>query len=184
MDAFHKKDYEAPTHSTSPSTPPTLEDRTSVRGHTTRAAFVQGEHRSQAEKSTSPVMSIKWASQTFPSFVVSSAKKPIPDILKSKTSSPKVIGSNRQLSQAFRSRPISSKTSLPFNDLGGRNMPLISPSGLATKSEFSHLLRHQTQVSFHGNTRPGFRYETLCLQGHNTDNIDSSSVVGPWITSH
>ena len=76
---------------------------------------------------------------------------------------------------------------------------------LATKREFSHLLRHKRSVSFHSG-RPGdFRYESLCLEGHSattemggeteedttsdpatTDTRCGSrppvKIAGPWIT--
>ncbi len=182
MDAFHNKRYDTHGHSTSPSTPPTLgketlDEYTSSRSHPSLAAFVREEK--------APTMSVKWASQVFPSFVVSSANKSPPDAQKSKTSSTKVA-SKKQPSQASRSRHMSPKTPLPFHEFDTRSIPLISPSGMATKSEFRHLLRHQTQVNFHNNSRVGFRYETLCLQGHNTNSSNSTpvAVVGPWITTH
>ena len=48
-----------------------------------------------------------------------------------------------------------------------KSMPPIGPQNqglLATRREFSHLLRHRKSVSFHGG-KPSLQYETLCLEG-------------------
>ena len=49
-----------------------------------------------------------------------------------------------------------------------QTMPPIRPQNqglLATRREFSHLLRHRKSVSFHGG-KSSLQYETLCLEGH------------------
>ena len=148
----------------------------SSRNHPPRDDFIRVENSPRTKKKA-PVMSVKWASKVFPSFVVSSANT---NSQKSKTSSSKTVTSKTP-SQASR---FCSKPLQAYHSLKSRSMPLISPTGLATKNEFSHSLRHQTQVSFHNN-RQGFRYETVCLHGSNTNTTSSSpvTVVGPWITS-
>lgn len=56
-------------------------------------------------------------------------------------------------------------------------IPPIKPQNqglLATRREFSHLLRHKKSVSFHSG-RPSFHYESLCLEGHSATSTSEAS---------
>lgn len=136
-------------------------------------------HRtSKNAENRKPELSTKWASKSFPSFVVCSVDKD-----SQKTKMP--INSKKSLHQSQRQSQSKTKTALQLSSLGNKSMPAISLNGMATRSEFGHLLTHQDQVSF-GSAIPGFRYETLCLQGHNTNRHNSHApvtVVGPWIST-
>ena len=63
--------------------------------------------------------------------------------------------------------PLITHTSEPTNPPTGMIPPItLQNQGLlATRREFSHLLRRKRSVSFH-NGRPSFHYESLCLEGH------------------
>ena len=145
--------------------------------HYSASGITVDAHRAlkNAENST-PEMDSRWLSKTSPSMVLCSIGKDPQVTKKSGTK----ISSKKSLHRTRRQAH--SKTTFHLSGLGSKSMPAINPNGMATRSEFSHLLRHQPQVSF-GNTRPGFRYETLCLQGHNTSNPQPMAVIGPWIST-
>lgn len=151
--------------------------------HPSIGTFVRG-NGGPPTQSKDPSVTVKWTSQTFPSFMVSSVNGSSLDSQKARAS----IGNTRSLQGLHHRKSNGAERASPFQDTGmeSKSMPLISASSndLATKSEFRHLLRHSTQVSFQ-NSRPGFRYETLCLQGRNATITDSfpNRVVGPWITT-
>ena len=144
--------------------------------YSTSAITVDGHRALKNAKNSKPEMDIRWMSKTSPSMVLCSIGK---DPQMTKTSGAKL---SSKKSWHRMHRQAHSKTTFQLSGLGSKSMPAMNPNGMATRSEFSHLLRHQPQVSF-GNTRPGFRYETLCLQGHNTSNPQPMAVIGPWIST-
>lgn len=140
------------------------------------SAITVDAHSALNAENSKPETDIRWVSKTSPSLVLHSSDKDpkVTKIRRTKLSSKK--GLHRTQRRAH------SKTTFQLSGLGSKSMPTINPNGMTTRSEYSHLLRHQPQVSF-GNTRPGFRYETLCLQGHSTSNPQTMSVIGPWIST-
>lgn len=143
-----------------------------------KSPFSSESHRtSKNAEDRKPDLSIKWTSKSFPSFVVCSVDK---DSQKTKMATT----SKKSLHQSQRHSHFKTKTQGQLSSLGSKSMPAISLTGMTTRSEFGHLLTHQDQVSF-GSARPGFRYETLCLQGHNANRHNSHpvTVVGPWIST-
>ena len=162
-------------------------DSSRTENHSSPSVFVKEGTTDNKE----PVMSVKWTSRSFPSFVVSSMNtSAVQTQTQDSQSIRKRMASNRDRFSPHKVKGLNPHqqhcaASKPLHSLGRRSMPVISSSsGMATKSEFGHLLRHQTQVSF-CNSRPGFRYETLCLQGHNAvKGSPPVTIVGPWITTH
>lgn len=145
--------------------------------HCSTSAITVDAHRAlKNAENSKPEMDSRWLSKTSPSMVLCSIGK---DLQMTKKSGAK-LSSKKSLHRTRRQAH--SKPTLQLSGLGSKSMPAINPSGMATRGEFSYLLRHQPQVSF-GNTRPGFRYETLCLQGHNTSNPQPMAVIGPWIST-
>ena len=140
------------------------------------SAITVDAHSALNAENSKPETDIRWVSKTSPSLVLHSIDKDpkVTKIRRTKLSSKK--GLHRTQKRAH------SKTTFQLSGMGSKSMPTINPNGMATRSEYSHLLHHQPQVSF-GNTRPGFRYETLCLQGHSTSNPQTVSVIGPWIST-
>lgn len=144
--------------------------------------------------SSSAVENFKWTSQTFPSFVVCSLNSASGPAAKLAGHAPLAAASLPFPSRAGRGRGRGRRKGgrhghRPPPSLSSphsRSMPLIQP-----RSEFGSLLRRRSQVGFRSGVQPGFRYETLCLQGN--DVVTSSphshvasepmSIVGPWITS-
>ena len=143
-----------------------------------------------------PVMNVKWTSRSFPSFMVSSMNTSTAPQTQTQDSQSirKRAAGNRDRFGTQKAKGLNphqehraANNNKAFHSFGMRSMPAISSGGMATKNEFGHLLRHQTQVKFGSSvsSRPGFRYETLCLQGHNA--VKSSppvTIVGPWITTN
>ena len=143
-----------------------------------KSTLADDAHRSNKNaENRKPELNLKWTSKSFPSFVVCSVDKGSQKIKMATTN-------KKSLHQPHKQSQFKNKTSLQPSSLGSKSMPAISLNGMATRSEFGNLLSHQHQVSFR-NARPGFRYETLCLQGHNADSHTShpETVVGPWIST-
>ena len=145
--------------------------------------------RERSTESREPVMNVKWTSRSFPSFVVSSMNASMAP----QTQDRAIDNHDRLGTQKTKGLNPHQKhhhatcTNKAFHSLGTRSMPVISSGGLATRNEFGYLLRRQTQLKFGSSvgSRAGFRYETLCLQGHNA--VKGSvpvPIVGPWITTH